>query len=312
MRFFGTAAFGRTGILVLLAAGVPLTFATAAGIGEAPGRYPSPLSRRQNAPVPPLTFRIDQEIPLPSKPSSQPLRLEGNHVVVPLAGGGVVWATIEDGPPPRIVAGPGPAAPDDPAAAPWIEASNGRRRFRTFPEGRVDAESRCGWCRSGWRRSWTLRMPAATLSAPTLDGPRIYVASRDGRVYCLRADNGHRVWATDVLDRVSRPVAVWSAMFAQTGPAPRVDPTFELFRLLLVLPDGGRSLVALDLYDGGRIAILDVPASEGRLVGGVAAFRDGRIVVARERYTDPKATLVLLSLARKEPPAESPSGSRGL
>jgi hypothetical protein len=127
-------------------------------------------------------------------------------------------------------------------------------------------------------------------------------------VYCLRADNGHRVWAVDVGDRVSRPLGLWRAPAAATPPAePPPSPPVPTL-LLLVATDGGGSLLALDPYDGARIAVFELPAADGRLATPAVASADGSVLIGREKYAASEADLMVLALVAPEAQPE-PIGS---
>jgi hypothetical protein len=74
--------------------------------------------------------------------------------------------------------------------------------------------------------------------------------------------------------------------------------------LVLVATDGGGSLLALDSYDGARIASFELPAAEGRLATPPVASGDGSVLIGREKYAASEADLMVLSLRVPEGPAE--------
>jgi len=248
-----------------------------------PGNYPPALPKRRSASPPRLVFELVSEITL-----SDPVA--DGSVEIPKEGE------------PFVSAAPSPSEP-----ASWALSSDGKHRYQTRATGLLVAEKRCRRCREGWKRAWSLRVPGSTRSLPRVHGRRLFFASSDGRVYCLRSDNGHRVWAVDVGDRVSRPLVVWSGVLPDVeGPSAGAGPL--ALELILVLPDGGGALLALDPYDGTRIGILELPPEKGRLATGVAAAPDGRIVVGRESYATAEITLMVLRLAPTKdlPPGPDP------
>jgi hypothetical protein len=107
----------------------------------------------------------------------------------------------------------------------------------------------------------------------------------------------------DVGERVSNPLASWTGPFpgtSQEGP----DPNRPGLELLLVVPDSGKALLALDAYDGRQAAVHSVPESRGRLLGPALVTRGGRVLVARQGYEDTDSSIEILGLvpAEQEPP----------
>ena len=133
------------------------------------------------------------------------------------------------------------------------------------------------------------------MAPPILLGPRLCYAGLDDRVTCVRASNGHRVWAVDLGDRLSRGLTCWPAC----GKGP-VDG-----EILLVVPDDGASLIALDAYDGRRVATFDLPAPQ-RFASSAIVVSGDRIAIARKGYDTREAALVLLRLM--PPPPAAPPG----
>ena len=256
-----------------------------------PNNYPPALPVRRG-PGPLLAFERVGEIALPG----------------PLVGG-TTW--IADGlvviPVERGVARVRPEAEADaalepaaalPSPAAWLESPNGKRRYRTTPEGRVEAEQRR---RPGkpWRLSWRLVAPNSIVAPPVLLGPRLCYAGLDDCVTCVRSSNGHRLWSVDLGDRVSRALTCWPS--CENGP--------DNGTVLLAVPDDGASVIALDAYDGRRVARFDLPANQ-RFATPALVVAGGRIAIARKGYDDREAALVLLQLAPPPPaapaaPAES-------
>ena len=134
---------------------------------------------------------------------------------------------------------------------------------------------------------------------------RLIFGSLDNQVYAVRADNGHRLWAVDVGDRVSRPLALWHASVESEGQPREVDA-------VLVAPDDALSVLALDVFDGARLARLPVEKlPEGNaIVSAPLVTEDGRVVVAHQGYAPEEASVVVLKLAAA-PAASTPAAQPG-
>lgn len=228
------------------------------------------------------------EIALPGPLPARSGFVSDGLVVLPVEGG---WAKVaaETDATPSIV-----PAVDAPVTTEWVVSSNGKRRFRTTPEGLVEAEHRSRG-RKPWARSWRIVAPNSIFAPPVLVGARLCYAGLDDRVTCVRASNGHRLWAVDLGDRLSRGLTCWPA--CGDGPAEGA--------LLLAVPDDGASLIALDAYDGRRVATFDLPPTHHFASPALVVSRD-RIAVSRKGYDDREAALVLLRLAAP-PPAGKPA-----
>jgi energy-converting hydrogenase Eha subunit B len=111
-------------------------------------------------------------------------------------------------------------------------------------------------------------------------------------VYCVRLRNGHRVWAVDLGDRLSLPLA--SGRIREPGDAARSANVSSL-DFVLGVPDGGGSLVALDAYNGNRLAAYDAGAQE-MIVTAPLLLADGRVAVGRTGYSGGGAALVVLRI----------------
>jgi hypothetical protein len=210
------------------------------------------------------------------------------RVLVPVASG---WASVapELDATPSIESGLALREPPD-----WVEASDGRRRFRTTHEGLVESQRRRRG-RGAWKKSWRVMAPNSILAPPVLIGPRVCYAGLDDRVTCLRASNGHRLWAVDLGDRLSRGLTCWPACGDQGTSG----------ELLLAVPDDGASVIALDAYDGRRVATYELPASHHFASSALVVLPD-RIAVTRKGYDDREAALVLLRLT-PPPPVQPPA-----
>lgn len=252
-----------------------------------PNNYPPALPARRS-PGPALAFERVGEIALPGPLAAKPAWVEGDVVAVPVEGGIARVAPEVD-----ASATVDPAA-ERPAESEWVVSPDGKRRYRTTQEGVVQAERRSR-AKRGWSRSWRLVAPNSILSRPILIGPRLCYAGLDDRVTCVRASNGHRLWTVDLGDRLSRALASWPV-----GDAPVTD-----WPLVLAVPDDGASVVALDAYDGRRVATYELPPTHHFASPALVVAGD-RIAIARKGYDDREAALVLLELV---PPA--PAGPVG-
>jgi len=249
-----------------------------------PNNYPPALPARRG-PGPTLVFERIGEVALPGPLASRPAWAANGFVNVPVAGG-VARLVPEPNATPEIKGAADPEAPIE-----WIVSANGKRRYRTTQEGLVEAERR-SHARRGWSRSWRIIAPNSILSPPILIGPRLCYAGLDDRVTCVRAKNGHRLWAVDLGDRLSRALAIWpSEDFAKPDGA-----------ILLAVPDDGATVIALDAYDGRRVATYELPPHHHFASPAIVLSGD-RIALSRGGYDDREAALVLLRLVPPPPPA---------
>ena len=146
-----------------------------------------------------------------------------------------------------------------------------------------------------WSSSWRIIAPNSIFAPPILLGPRLCYAGLDDRVTCVRASNGHRLWTVDLGDRLSRGLTV---LAGRAGPALEGE-------VLLVVPDDGASVIALDAYDGRRVAVFELPPTHHFASSALVVSRD-RIAIPRKGYEDREAALVLLRLKRPPPPGPPP------
>jgi hypothetical protein len=265
---------------------------------ESPDAYPPALPRREGPPQPELTFRQVDEIPLPGPLQEEPVRLDDGTARLPVNGG---WAIVTLGPEPSVrisTIEPPEAASTRDGAPEWVVSDDRRFRFRTDPSGKVIAERNR---RKGWRKAWRRRIAGATLAPPLVSGRRVYFGSLDNQVYALRADNGHYLWAQDVGSRISQPLTWWQGRIGDASPEPGTPAFVEL---LLLVPDNGGSILALDPYDGSRLATLELPTEDDRLLPPVLTAGSGRIVVAIQKFDATEAALLVFALAPPDPPGE--------
>jgi hypothetical protein len=259
-----------------------------------PNNYPPALPERRGPP-PRFVFESLGEIALPGPLASSPAFLSGNLVAIPVASG-IARVAPEPGAVPEVIAAEAQSPPV------WVEAPGGKRRFRATPEGIVEAQT---WSRTRkrWVHRWKIVAPNSFLAAPVLIGPRLCYAGLDDLVTCVRASNGHRLWADDLGDRISRPIARWPGTPSE-AELKRGEHGIE-GEMLLVVPDDGASLIALDAYDGTRLAVFDLPPPR-RFASSAIVFAGDRIALARKGYEDKEAALVLLRL---NPAAKPKSGA---
>jgi hypothetical protein len=229
-----------------------------------------------------------------------PLRLDGAEIALPVSGGeGRVRLVPE--PTLRVVPVEGFASGSFAAGDPsWVLSEDGLFRFRSLPEGRIEAE-KLSEKTEQWREAWSYRVGGAVLAAPVLDGNRLFFGSIDNQVYAVRADNGHRLWSVDVGARLSRPVALWHGVLQ---PNAEGEPPRE-YSLLIVVPDDGAGMVALDSYNGTRVASLRLPEFESGFVSPALVTPEFGVLVARQKYAPTDAVLMVYRLGIPEPPPDT-------
>ncbi len=261
-----------------------------------------PLAGKQDRdPAPPqLIFRLLAEIPLPGPLPGVGPRWTGETIEIPVAGGIAALPLDSEGAP-RIL--PEAAGVDAaPGGEGWAENARLGMRFRADPSGVVWAEKRCGGCPRGWKKKWQLRAAGVSPAPPLAVGKYVYFGSLDNRVFCVRARNGHRVWAVDVGGRVARPLVSWTPP-PDLAAAATPSPTAPRAAVLAVLEEGAE-LLALSDRDGARIAGMKLVAGQGKLVSVPLATPDGRLAVARQNYAETDAALLLLRLVPPGDPAQ--------
>lgn len=250
--------------------------------GAQPNNYPPALPARRG-PGPTLVFERLGEIALPGPLGVHPGWVDDGLVVIPVEGGWARVAPESDATPSIVPAG------DVPETTEWIASSNGKHRFRTTPLGLVEAEHRSRG-RKKWASSWKIVAPNSILAPPILLGPRLCYAGLDDRVTCVRASNGHRLWAVDLGDRLSRGLTSWPARGDRAGHG----------EVLLAVPDEGASVIALDAYDGRRVATFELPATH-HFASPALVVSQNRIAIARRGYDEQETALVLLQLMPPTP-----------
>ena len=188
---------------------------------------------------------------------------------------------------------------------PWTISANGKRRYRTSEEGQIVSEKRCKKCESGWKRRWRHRLPGNKTSPPLLHEKRLFVAAMDNLIYCVKAGNGHQLWTSDIGGRTSRRLVVWTGGgtgWVSTSESP-LSPI-----VIMVVPDTGSELLAIDAANGQRVARIRLERGEGTLVGVPVMTPNGKILVAHQKYDESEAALWIYELGVPgEAPPQYPS-----
>jgi hypothetical protein len=273
-----------------------------------------PPSVAQPSAVKPLRFELETEIPLPGPLPGDPPRLLEGRIELPVAGGVAVTDWRPDSVP-RILA---PEVVEPPAAEGdgWVLAPDGKKRYRALPTGFLEAQKRCRGCKDGWRRKWKLRIGGAAIVPPVVTHHRIYFGALDDRVYAITRRGGHRLWDADVGSRVNRPLVLMTVsdpgLLSDAEQARRLAQSSESgdegkkgekrrrkdseVALLLCVPGSARELMVLDAVTGTILATFKLPNSEEKLIGHPVITPDGRIVVARQKYSPENADLMVFRL----------------
>ena len=239
----------------------------------------SGVPRKKIKPPLKLSFTLLEEIPLPGPLGVGGPRLREDRIEIPVAEGWLV-APWPAGPEPRLRRTVEPQSQSEPGPE-YTVGPSGKYRFRLLPGNRILAEKRCPSCRNGWRRAWKLRVAGRIPSPPLISGRRVFFGTLDNRVYSVKKRNGHRVWATDVGGRVSGELVLWSE---------------ASHAAVLVIPDRGTRIVALDPISGTEVASFSLTETGSKLVGAPLSTPDGKIVAATQKYAPSDASLVVLRL----------------
>jgi hypothetical protein len=244
---------------------------------------------------PSVAFRVITEISLPGPlPGAGPRLVEG-RLLTPVSGG--IASSGWDAAAEVVVS----ASPPDPQPGVrgeprWSVAPDGRIRVTVLESGHLLAQKRCKRCRAGWRKKWKLRLAGSVTAPPLVTEERVYFGALDNRVYSLKRKNGHRVWEVDVQGRASREILRWQGAVLPAGQSDERPWEGEPLDVLLVVPDHGTELFALDARSGAKVASYDLADDEGRLIGAPALTPDGKIVVARQKYAPEDASLMVFEL----------------
>ena len=292
--------------LLLLALALDASAQTTTVEEAYPDKYPPALPERKGPPPPRFVFERLGQIDLPGPLPDGRLELVDGRIRLAVAGG-VAWMTPDPGSAATITGenpeeSPNTAEPA-PATMGWVVAPDGEMRFGIDAEGRIVGQRLSSLSKGKWKKEWMIRSPRATKTPPLLVGPRLFYTGVDDRIYAVRASNGHRLWAIDVGEPVSRPLVWWRCSVPVMDPMlQRPLPVF--IDILLLVPDGGGALVAYDLYDGAALGRFVLPADQGWLTTPPAVIDDTRVVVARQGYVPEEAGLEIFAL--QPPPAPNP------
>ena len=262
----------------------------------------------------PLGFHVLRSISLPGPLPGAGPRVVEDRIEIPVSGGLAVasWKTATPVEVNAEASLPGPR-PE------WGQDPLGRYRARALASGWILVQKQCRRCDVGWRRAWKLRAVASLQTAPLVTSRSVYFGAMDNRVYGLKRRNGHRLWATDVGERVSKPLVFWAGRIAAAPEPPPADAATSNgnpaktaavepakneprggaseereIELLLVLPDVGNEMLALDSSSGRKLATYK---ADGKLTGVPTIAPDGSILVAVQKYKADEASLVVLELA---------------
>jgi hypothetical protein len=263
---------------------------------------PGPGAEPAKPPQSQLAFVLLGEIALPGPLPGAAPRWTGSRIEIPVAGG-IAALAPDPGAIPELLPAAAPEPAADAAAAPdrWTVDSRGRLRFGPLDGGFVVAEKRCNGCASGWKRRWKLRVPGSGAAPPLVHRGRVFFSALDNRIYCVKARNGHRVWAADVGGRVSERLVLAAA------PPGKGEKTER--DVVLAVPDDGSQLLGLDAKSGVQLARATFGPDEGSLVGVPLTVPGGKIAVARQKYTETEASLLLYRLVEPEPVEEDPGSA---
>jgi len=278
---------GLVALAVLVASHASAQTEIGATAPAASNHYPPVLPKREEAPPPPLAFRIVATIPLTSRLTGEAPTSDGRRMLVPVMDG-TAQVDLEGAVAAVTVVSEAPQPPPQPPL--YVYSTEGKRRFASFPDGTVVAQHRRG---SGWRPEWRRTLPAPSVAEPLLADGRLFVGALDAQVHSLQPENGHLLWAVDVGERIARPVVLWQG----TLPGSLTAGGIPVAVLLVVGQEGG-TLLGLDPYDGRTLATFELKATEGRFATGIATTPDGRIAIGRETYASPEGDLLLLAVER--------------
>jgi hypothetical protein len=252
--------------------------------------------------VPRLRFSLAAEIPLPGPlPGGGPRLIDG-EIEIPVTGGVAQsgWAADST---PRLTQSDPRAGGKELEGTLWAVTPDGRFRVGVMETGQILMQKRCGRCVKGWRKKWKLRVSGRASAPPLITDTRVFFGATDNRVYGLKRKNGHRVWEANVEGRASRRLELWRPPRGGIGQPP-VESALEInLEVLLVVPDEGAGLIALDARTGTRVATFAVPEDGGTLVGPPLVTPDGKIVVARQNYSPADAALMVFDLELPPEPA---------
>jgi len=122
-----------------------------------PNIYPPALPLRKGPKPPALAFRLLGEVALPGPLPAGAPRIVGDRIEIATEGGLASAEAV-----PGAIATVAPADPGAETAptepSPWVLSLDGKRRYRTLPEGRLEAEKHPRFGKKEWKRDWSLRL----------------------------------------------------------------------------------------------------------------------------------------------------------
>jgi hypothetical protein len=260
---------------------------------------PVPDSEADRA-KPQFRFEPIAEVSLPGPlPGSEPFVDEAG-IVIEVAGGFAVvsWDGVLE-----LHSADDPLPVDPLNDVEFAFSEDGMIRCSTMPTGWIKAEKFCASCRKSWRKKWKVRAPGSDFARPLVTDKRVYYGTTDNRVYSVKRKNGHRVWATDIGGRVIRPLE----LLRVTAPP---DLKYigrrgtRLMDVVLVVPDSGESMVALEGRGGTRVAAYQLPENEALV--GPPLTRGANVAVVRQRYDASDAAMLLFELRPPLDPGAAP------
>ena len=217
---------------------------------------------------PNVSFHLATEIGLPGPllPGPGPRLVEG-RLLTPVSAG-MAACGWNEGAEVAMLPAPDPRIEGDSAEEPlWAVAPDGRIRVSVLESGHLLAQKRCKRCRAGWRKKWKLRLSGGVPAPPLVTDDRVFFGALDNRVYSLKRKNGHRVWEIDVQGRASRSLERWQGTLLDAEQPDALPWEGEPVDVVLVVPDHGGEILALDATSGAKIASYALAEDAGFLIG---------------------------------------------
>jgi hypothetical protein len=250
-----------------------------------------------------LTFAVTAEIALPGPLPSGGPDLDGEFLEIDVAGG-IARTSWSAGSTLSVRPADSPVSGVEPLIfVRWSYDPARLHRSQALPSGLIYTQKRQRSSSSRWHKTWKLRVSGNNIAPPLLTDRRVFFGSQNNRVYGLRKRNGHQVWSTDLDQRISRRLVHYQG---QLEAPPESTNDAQDLELILVLPDPGSRLIALDAATGMLVAEYNLPRDGGKFVGVPVVTPDAQVVVAKESYNAAEAALIVLKLTVRntEPPSD--------
>jgi hypothetical protein len=292
-------------ILLALSAGSPVVGQTSAD-GTPEGEqspYLEPIGDGgPETSGPQVAFHLAAEISLPGPLPGPGPRLREGRIRTPVAGGVAVtdWAEGSE-----VLLEAAATVEVENAELAWSVAPDGRIRVTMIEQSRLLAQKKCRRCRAGWKKKWKLRVSGTVPAPPLVTNDRVFYGALDNRVYSVKRKNGHRVWVADVDGRASRRLRIWRGTVARLQVLEATPWEGTPMEVILVVPENGSGIVALDAETGLKVASFTLPEDEGWLVGAPLLTPDGKIVIARQKYAPSDASLMVFHIVELSDPGET-------